>query len=77
MEGPIIDGSGSASGPIAFIDRDGVLNYGRNGYVNHPHELNVIPGSGKAIARLRNKGYAICVVTNQSPIMRQLWTVER
>ena len=77
MEGPIIDGSGSASGPIAFIDRDGVLNYGRNGYVNHPHELKIIPGSGKAIARLRNKGYAICVVTNQSPIMRQLWTVER
>ena len=53
MEGPITDGSGSASGPIAFIDRDGVLNYGRNGYVNYPHELNVIPGSGKAIARLR------------------------
>ena len=77
MEGPIIDGSGSASGPIAFIDRDGVLNYGRNGYVNHPHELKIIPESGKAIARLRDKGYAICVVTNQSPIMRQLWTVER
>ena len=51
MEGPIIDGSGSAFGPIAFVDRDGVLNYGRNGYVNHPHELKIIPGSGRAIAR--------------------------
>lgn len=77
MDGPIIDGSGSAKGPIAFIDRDGVLNYGRNGYVNHPHELNIIPGSGKAIARLRSKGYTICVVTNQSPIMRKLWSVDR
>ena len=77
MDGPIVDGSGSASGPIAFIDRDGVLNYGRNGYVNRPDELTIIPGSGKAIARWRAKGYAICVVTNQSPIMRQLWTVER
>ena len=77
MDGPIVDGSGSASGPIAFIDRDGVLNYGRNGYVNHPHELKIIPGSGDAIARLRGKGYSICVVTNQSPIMRQLWTIER
>ena len=77
MDGPIVDGSGLAKGPIAFIDRDGVLNYGRNGYVNHPHELQIIPGSGKAIARLRSKGYAICVVTNQSPIMRKLWSVER
>mgnify|MGYP001485954159 FL=1 len=77
MDGPIVDGGGSASGPIAFIDRDGVLNYGRNGYVNYPSELKIIPGSGHAIARLREKGYAICVVTNQSPIMRKLWTVER
>ena len=77
MDGPIIDGNGRASGPIAFIDRDGVLNYGRNGYVNHPNELKIIPGSGRAIARLRAKGYAICVVTNQSPIMRKLWTVDR
>ncbi len=77
MEGPIVDGFGSANGPIAFIDRDGVLNFGRNGYVNHPSELSIIPGSGKAIAQLREKGYAICVVTNQSPIMRGLWTVER
>lgn len=77
MDDPIVDGSGLAKGPIAFIDRDGVLNYGRNGYVNHPQELQIIPGSGKAIARLRSKGYAICVVTNQSPIMRKLWPVER
>ena len=77
MDGPIIDGNGRATGPIAFIDRDGVLNYGRNGYVNHPEELKIIPGSGSSIARLRAKGYTICVVTNQSPIMRKLWTVER
>ena len=77
MEGPIIDGEGLAKGPIAFIDRDGVLNYGQNGYVNHPHELKIIPGSGEAIARLRKEGYSVCVVTNQSPIMRKLWSVER
>lgn len=77
MQGPIVDGFGSAKGPIAFIDRDGVLNFGRNGYVNHPQELKIIPGSGLSIARLRSNGYAICVVTNQSPIMRGLWTTER
>ena len=55
MDGPIVDGNGRATGPIAFIDRDGVLNYGRNGYVNHPEELKIIPGSGSAIARLRER----------------------
>ena len=28
MKGPVIDGEGRADGPIAFLDRDGVLNYG-------------------------------------------------
>ena len=69
MKGPVIDGEGWASGPIAFLDRDGVLNYGRAGYVNNPKQMNIITGTGHAIARLRESGYTICVVTNQSPIM--------
>tara|TARA_B100000902_G_C27295677_1_gene909743 strand:- start:1103 stop:1717 length:615 start_codon:yes stop_codon:yes gene_type:complete len=77
MKGPVVDGEGWASGPIAFLDRDGVLNYGRAGYVNNPDQMNIIPGSGHAIARLRESGYTICVVTNQSAIMRGLWDVEQ
>lgn len=77
MKGPVIDGEGGAKGPIAFLDRDGVLNYGREGYVNNPSQMNVIPGAGHAIAQLRESGFTICVVTNQSPIMRGLWDVEQ
>ena len=39
--------------------------------------MNIIPGTGHAIARLRESGYTICVVTNQSPIMRGLWDVKQ
>ena len=77
MKGPIIDGEGSANGPIAFLDRDGVLNYGREGYVNNPSQMNIIPGAGHAIAQLRESGFTICIVTNQSPIMRGLWDVDQ
>ncbi len=77
MKGPVIDGEGWANGPIAFLDRDGVLNYGREGYVNNPSQMNIIPGAGHAIAQLREIGFTICVVTNQSPIMRGLWDVDQ
>lgn len=60
-------------GPIAFLDRDGVINVGRQGYVNRPEEVELLEGVASAIAQLRQHGYCICVVTNQSPIARGLW----
>jgi len=60
-------------GGIAFLDRDGVLNIGYSTYVNSPQEVKMLPGAGKSIATLRQKGWKICIVTNQSPIMRGLW----
>ena len=77
MKGPVIDGEGWAKGPIAFLDRDGVLNYGREGYVNNPSQMNVIPGAGHAIAQLRESGFTICVVTNQSGVARGYFTEEQ
>ena len=60
-------------GGIAFLDRDGVLNIGYSTYVNSPEEVKMLFGAGKSIATLRQKGWKICIVTNQSPIMRGLW----
>lgn len=58
---------------IAFLDRDGVLNEGYSTYVNHPDEFVLLQGAAEAIAKLKEEGYLICVVTNQSPIERKLW----
>ena len=60
-------------GRIAYLDRDGVLNRWKEKYVNSPDDVEIIVGSGKAIASLRKIGFRICVVTNQSPIGRGLW----
>ena len=78
MEGPIAEINISEidlewNGAIAFIDRDGVLNYGSPNYINNPDELMIIPGSKEAIMSLRSLGYRIALVTNQSAIMRGLW----
>ena len=61
------------NGAIAFLDRDGVLNYGSPNYINSPDELEVIPGAKEAIDDLRKMGYRIAITTNQSAIMRGLW----
>lgn len=65
------------SRPIAFLDRDGVLNMGREGYVNGPDELTLLPDAGQSVGALKRAGYLVCVVTNQSPVMRGLWGLDR
>ncbi len=65
------------NGAIAFLDRDGVLNFGSPNYINSPDELEIIPGAKEAIADLRKLGYKIAITTNQSAIMRGLWGKKR
>ena len=78
MEGPITEVNLDKvdldwNGAIAFLDRDGVLNYGSPNYINSPDELEIIAGAKEAIADLRMLGYRIAITTNQSAIMRGLW----
>jgi len=61
--------------PIAFLDRDGVINLSVDGHVSHPDQVRLIPGAASSIARLRREGMAICIVTNQSGVGRG-WTSE-
>ena len=68
--------NGSLDGKIAYLDRDGVLNKGSENYVNNSEELFILPGVSDSIAALRESGFRICVVTNQSPIGRGLWSSE-
>ena len=57
----------------AFIDRDGVINEDR-AYVYRPDDFQFIPGSIAALRALREAGFALVVITNQSGIARGLFT---
>ena len=61
--------------PSVFLDRDGVLNKDI-GYVHKASQINWIPGAKEAVALLKNQGYLVFVVTNQSGIARGLYTEE-
>ena len=79
MEGPYVQITGPpgkderSQSPIAFLDRDGVINKGKPGYVNGPDEVQLLNGAAKVIGDLNRAGYLVCVVTNQSPLARGLW----
>ena len=60
--------NGPWNGKIAYLDRDGVLNVGSENYINSPDELVILPDTAKSVAALRESGFRVCVVTNQSPI---------
>ena len=68
--------NGTWDGKIAYLDRDGVLNVGSENYINSPEELVVFPNTADSVAALRESGFRICVVTNQSPVGRGLWSDE-
>jgi D-glycero-D-manno-heptose 1,7-bisphosphate phosphatase len=65
--------------PFILLDRDGTLNVEKH-YLSDPDQLELYPGTGAALRRLRELGYGLAVLTNQSGIGRgyfDLATVER
>ncbi len=59
----------SGEGIGVFLDRDGTLNT-EVSFLRSPEELVMIPGAARAVRRLNEKGFAVCVITNQSGIAR-------
>ena len=58
-----------------FLDRDGTLNVERH-YLHDPEALEIFPGTGSALKRLMDGGYALFIVTNQSGIGRGYYQEE-
>ncbi|MBC7899014.1 MAG: HAD family hydrolase [Saprospiraceae bacterium] len=58
--------------PAAFIDRDGTLIEEVN-FLSRVNDLKLFDYTFEAIDRLKNRGYLILVVTNQSGIGRKIY----
>ena len=59
-----------------FLDRDGVLNVDRVDYVYRMEEFVIPPGVGQALRALKDAGYLLVVITNQSGIAKGIYTRE-
>ena len=59
--------------PAIFLDRDGTINVD-HGYVHEIDEFEFIEGAIDAMRQLKERGYALVVVTNQSGIARGKFT---
>ena len=60
--------------PAVFFDRDGTLMHEVH-YCGDPAKVVAIPGASAALLRLRERGYRIIIITNQSGIGRGYFTV--
>jgi histidinol-phosphate phosphatase family protein len=57
---------------FVFLDRDGTL-VEDPGYVHRLEDFRLLPGTAKALLRLREAGFRLVIVTNQSGIGRGLF----
>lgn len=62
--------------PAIFLDRDGTINVD-HGYVHEIDNFEFIDGVIDAMRQLKEMGYALVVVTNQSGIARGKFTEEQ
>lgn len=59
-----------------FLDRDGTLNPDP-GYISNPDDFNLFPGVGESLKKLKDAGYLLILITNQSGIARGLISTEQ
>lgn len=51
-----------------FLDRDGVINRERGEHTWRPDHFEILPGVPQALGELKDDGWALVVITNQSGI---------
>jgi len=62
-------GSAEETWPAVFLDRDGTLMRDVD-YCGNPRDVEVFPQAAPALQRLKQSGYKLVVITNQSGIGR-------
>ncbi len=60
-----------------FLDRDGVINKDYVDYVYSADKLEILPKVKEAMAALKEAGYLLIIITNQSGIAKGLYTREQ
>lgn len=66
----------AGSRPAVFLDRDGTI-IEQVHYLSDPDKVRLLPDAGPSLRRLRDAGYALVAITNQSAIGRGWITVEQ
>lgn len=61
--------------PAVFLDRDGTINVDKH-YLHKIDDFDFIPGVPQAIKKLKESGYLVIVVTNQSGVARGYFDLE-
>ncbi len=57
-----------------FLDRDGVLNENKNGYIYKWEDITIKPHVVPALKAFKKAGYKLIIITNQSGIARGFYT---
>jgi D-glycero-D-manno-heptose 1,7-bisphosphate phosphatase len=59
-----------------FLDRDGVISENRADHVKSWEEFRFLPGALDALARMRQAGFPLFIVTNQAIVNRDIITAQ-
>jgi D-glycero-D-manno-heptose 1,7-bisphosphate phosphatase len=70
-----VDTTSQRAKKAVFLDRDGVINV-EKGYVHRIEEFELLPGVPRAIRLLKDAGFLVIVVTNQSGIARGYYPLD-
>ena len=68
--------SSNAKSPAVFIDRDGTIMHDAD-YCSDPKQVRIFRGVPDALRQLKDKGYKLIIITNQSGIGRGFFTMEQ
>src|SRR6266404_3644782 len=68
--------STNSKSPAVFVDRDGTLMHDAD-YCSHPSQVKAFDGAAAALRRLKDAGFRIIVITNQSGIGRGFFSEEQ
>ena len=74
--GEFVAASGVGRRPFVFLDRDGTIIV-QKPYLDDPAGVELIDGAAAALRRLREAGFGLAVVTNQSGIARGYFDKDR